>query len=102
MAKTPTKTYEVDVSQQLRTSEEMAANLDAWLPEAPEDTAGTPGIARALGAIASAKGKTQVAADAGVNRESLYRALSENSNPSFDTVLRVAHALELRPHAQAA
>lgn len=94
-----TKTVEYDVAQQLRTSEEMAAYLDAWLAEAPDDAAG---IARALGDIARAKGMAQVARDAGLSRESLYRALSENGNPSFSTVLKVARALGLRLHAEAA
>lgn len=70
-----TNTVAYDVSEQLRTPEEMAAYLDAWLEEAPEDAAG---IARALGDIARAKGMTQVARDAGLSRESLYKALSEN------------------------
>jgi len=94
---TTTKTLEYDVSEQLRTPEEMAAYLDAWFIEAPEDAAG---IARALGDIARAKGMTQVARDAGLSRESLYKALSENGNPSFATILKVAHALGLRLHAQ--
>ncbi|MBX3661350.1 MAG: putative addiction module antidote protein [Burkholderiales bacterium] len=88
-----------DVAAQLRTPEEMAAYLDAWLDEAPEDSAG---IARALGDIARAKGMTQVAREAGLSRESLYRALSENGNPSFDTVLRVARALGVKLHAEVA
>ena len=105
MPKTPqkvsakTKTVVYDVAEQLRTPEEMAAYLDAWLDEAPEDAAG---IARALGDIARAQGMTQVARDAGLSRESLYRALSENGNPSFATILKVARALGLRLHAAAA
>jgi probable addiction module antidote protein len=87
-----------DVAEHLRTPEEMAAYLDAWLEEAPEDVAG---IARALGDIARAKGMSQVAKDAGLSRESLYRALSSEGNPSFATVLKVAKALGLRLHAQA-
>lgn len=51
-----------DVAEHLRTPEEMAAYLDAWLEEAPEDAAG---IARALGDIARAKGMAQVAKAAG-------------------------------------
>src|SRR5258706_3850059 len=94
-----TKTIEYDVSEQLRTSEEMAAYLDAWLEEAPDDAAG---IARALGDIARAKGMTQVARDAGLSRESLYKALGENGNPSFATVLKVVRALGVKLHAQAA
>ncbi len=53
-----TKTVPYDVSEQLRTPEEMAAYLDAWLSEAPDNAAG---IARALGDIARAKGMSQVA-----------------------------------------
>jgi probable addiction module antidote protein len=94
-----TKTTRYDVATQLRTAEEMAAYLDAWLAEAPDDTAG---IARALGDIARAKGMSQIARDTGLSRESLYKALSENGNPSFETVLKVARALGLRLHAGAA
>lgn len=94
-----TKTVAYDVAEQLRTPEEMAAYLDAWLEEAPDDAAG---IARALGDIARAKGMSQVARDAGLSRESLYKALSENGNPSFATVLKVVRAMGMKLHAQAA
>jgi probable addiction module antidote protein len=104
MAKTPkkspgkVKTVAYDVAEQLRSPKEMAAYLDAWLTEAPDDIAG---IARALGDIARARGMSQVARDAGLSRESLYKALSENGNPSFATVLKVAKALGVRLHAEA-
>ena len=88
-----------DVAEHLRTPEEMAAYLDAWLEEAPDDAAG---IAKALGDIARAKGMSQVAKDAGLSRESLYRALSADGNPSFATVLKVARALGVKLHAEAA
>ena len=94
-----TKTSQYDVAEHLRTPEEMAAYLDAWLEEAPDDASG---IARALGDIARAKGMTQVAKDAGLSRESLYRALSADGNPSFATVLKVARALGVKLHAEAA
>lgn len=93
------RTSKYDVAEHLRTPEEMAAYLDAWLEEAPDDVAG---IARALGDIARAKGMSQVAKEAGLSRESLYRALSEGGNPSFATVLKVARALGVRLHAQPA
>ncbi len=96
---TATKTLAYDVAEQLRTPEEMAAYLDAWLMEAPDDIGG---IARALGDIARAKGMAQVAKEAGLSRESLYKALSENGNPSFATVLKVTKALCLQLHAGAA
>src|SRR4051812_18803867 len=94
-----TKTVVYDVAEQLRTPEEMAAYLDAWLTDAPDDAAG---IARALGDIARAKGMSQVARDAGLSRESLYKALGENGNPSFATVLKVARALGVKLHAEPA
>lgn len=87
-----------DIAEHLRTPQEMAAYLDAWMEEAPDDTAG---LARALGDIARAQGMTQVAKDAGLSRESLYRALSAEGNPSFATVAKVAKALGLRLHVQA-
>ena len=105
MAETPslrpnrTATVEYDVAQQLRTPEEMAAYLDAWLLEAPDDLAG---IARALGDIARARGMSEVAREAGLSRESLYRALSEDGNPSFATVLKVIRALGLVLRAEPA
>ena len=101
VAKKPAKikTTPYDVAEHLRTPEEMAAYLDAWFEEAPDDAAG---IARALGDIARAKGMTQVAKDAGLSRESLYRALSAEGNPSFATVLKVARALGVKLHAEAA
>ncbi len=94
-----TTTSSYDVAEHLRTPEEMAAYLDAWLEEAPDDAAG---IAKALGNIARAKGMTQVAKDAGLSRESLYRALGADGNPSFATVLKVAKALGVKLHASAA
>ena len=57
--------------------------------------------AKAFGDIAIAKGKTQVARDAGLSRESLYRALSGERNPNFDTILNVIIALGLKLHAEA-
>ena len=98
-ASSKTQTTPYDVTEHLRTPEEMAAYLDAWLQEAPDDVSG---IAKALGDIARAKGMTQVALDAGLSRESLYRALSADGNPSFATVLKVARALGVKFHAEPA
>ena len=55
----------------------------------------------ALGDVARARGMTQVAKDAGLGRESLYKALSPGAKPRFDTVLKVARALGVRLSAQA-
>ena len=88
MAKTKTKRY--DVAEHLRTPEEMALYLDACIEESDGDAAF---IAKALGDIARA---------AGLSRESLYKALSGERNPDFATVLKVARALGLKLHAEAA
>ncbi len=88
-----TRTTRYDVAEHLRSPEEMAAYLDAWFEEAPDDAAG---ITKALGNIARAKGMSQLARDTGLSRESLYRALSADGNPSFATVLKVAKALGIR------
>jgi probable addiction module antidote protein len=96
MRKTVTTRY--DVAEHLRTPEEMAAYLEACLEEADGDAAF---IAKALGDIARAKGMSQVARDAGLSRESLYKALSGDRSPGFDTILKVVEALGLRLHAGA-
>jgi len=97
MNKTKTKPY--DVAEYLHTPEEMAAYLEACIEEADGDAAF---IAKALGDIARARGMSQVARDAGLSRESLYKALSGERSPGFDTILKVVHALGLKLHAEAA
>ncbi|MEK8019769.1 MAG: addiction module antidote protein, partial [Candidatus Parabeggiatoa sp.] len=59
-------------------------------------------IAKALGDIARAKGMSQVADEAGISRESLYKALSGEKNPNFETILKIMGALGLRFHAEVA
>jgi probable addiction module antidote protein len=92
-----TKTSRYDVAEHLRTPEEMAAYLEACFEEANGDAAF---IAKALGDIARAKGMTQVARDAGLSREILYKALSSERSPGFDTILKVVAALGLKLHAE--
>ncbi len=75
-----------------------AGYLEACLEEADGDAAF---VAKALGDIARAKGMTQVARDSGLSRESLYKALSGERSPNFDTILKVVEALGLRLHATA-
>jgi len=93
-----TKTTRFDVAEHLRTPEEMAAYLEASLAEANGDAAF---VAKALGDIARAKGMAQVARDAGLSRESLYKALSGDRSPDFATILRVVAALGLSLHVSA-
>jgi probable addiction module antidote protein len=96
MSKTVTTRY--DIAEHLRTPEEMAAYLEACLEAADGDAAF---IAKALGDIARAKGMAQVAQDAGLSCESLYKALSGERSPDFDTILKVIGALGLKLHAEA-
>jgi probable addiction module antidote protein len=82
-----------DSAEHLKTTEDMALYLEACMDEAGDDAAF---IAKALGNIARAKGMTQLAQDTGLGRESLYKALSGEGNPSFATILKVLHALGLK------
>jgi probable addiction module antidote protein len=85
-----------DSAEYLKTEEDMALYLEACMEEAPDDAVF---IAAALGDIARAKGMTQLARETGLGRESLYKALSGEGNPSFATILKVSRALgiKLRP-----
>jgi len=89
------KTTPYDVAEHLRSPEEAAAYLDACLEEADTDPSF---IAKALGDVARAKGMSQVAKDTGFSRESLYKALSGERNPSFNTIFKVIKALDLKLH----
>jgi probable addiction module antidote protein len=81
----------------LRTTEEMAAYLDACIEEADGNAAF---IAKAFGDIARARGMSQIARDTGLSRESLYRSLDGEHIPSFDTILKVTKALGIHLHAE--
>lgn len=87
-----------DSAEHLKTDEDMALYLEACLEEAGDDAAF---IAKALGTIARAKGMSQLARDTGLGRESLYKALSGEGNPSFATILKVMHALGIKLRAEA-
>jgi probable addiction module antidote protein len=89
-----------DTVEYLKTEEDMVMYLEACMEEAGDDPSF---IAAALGDIARARGMTQLARDTGLGRESLYKALSGEGNPSFGTILKVMRALgiELRPRAVA-
>ena len=85
-----------DPAEYLSTPSRIAAYLEAAFEE------GDPAlIATALGDIARAKGMTQLAAEAGVTREALYKALSPTGDPRLSTFLGVVKALgiKLTPHA---
>lgn len=88
-----------DSAEHLKTEEDMVMYLEACMEEAGDDAAF---IAKALGNIARAKGMTQLAKETGLGRESLYKALSGEGNPSFATILKVMHALGIKLHPESA
>jgi probable addiction module antidote protein len=97
MPKTLTTSY--DTAEYLKTDEEMALYLEACFEEAGDDAAF---IAKALGNIARARGMSQLARDTGLASEGLNKALTENGNPEFATVMKVIKALRLTLHVEAA
>lgn len=82
---------EFDASQFLDGDEAVAAYLNDILQA--KDSAL---LASALGDIARARGMTEIAREAGLTRESLYKALRPNAQPRFETVQRVCTALGVR------
>ena len=85
------KTRKWDASEHLDSDEMISAFIDAALED------GDPAlVAAAIGDVARAKGMTAIAREAGVSRESLYKALSTEGNPEFATVMKVLKALQLR------
>jgi probable addiction module antidote protein len=87
----PPRPYPRDRARDLGSDAAIAAYLETAL--ASDDPAV---IVRALGVAARARGMTRIAEQAGLSRESLYRALGENGKPRFGTVMRVAKALGVR------
>ena len=86
-----------DSASYLETPEDIALYLEA----AFED--GDPSVvAHALGIVARSKGMTEIARQAGVTREALYKALSETGDPRLTTLLGVMKALGLKLTAKAA
>ena len=92
MAKTKTKRW--DAADHLKSDADIIAYLEAALDDGDSGL-----VAAALGDIARAKGMTKVARQAGLGRESLYKALSAGGNPELGTILRVVRALGIKLHA---
>lgn len=82
-----------DSAEYLQDEESIAAYLAACFDEAGDDAAF---IAKALGHVARARSMSALARDTGLGRESLYKALSGQGNPSFATVLKVMRAMGLK------
>lgn len=89
--KAPLKLVPFDAARYLDDDEAIAEYMTAVLEADTPDL-----LILALGDIARAKGMTQVARDAGLGRESLYKALAPGAKPRFDTVMKVARALGVR------
>lgn len=89
------RTRPFDAAAYLDTPEAIEAYLQEAIQIATEDS--DPSfLAQALGTVARARGMSQIAKDAGLSRESLYKALGAEGNPEFGTVMRVLQALGLK------
>ncbi len=82
-----------DIADHLRTKEDVRYYLEAAAEEDPGDGSL---IRVALNDIARAQNMSNLAREAGMTREGLYKALSENGNPSFATVMRITRALGMQ------
>lgn len=82
-----------DSADYLESEEDIAAYLDAVMAEGSDDPVY---ITHALGVVARARNFSKLARDTGMSREGLYKALSEEGNPTFATVAKIAQALGLR------
>ena len=82
-----------DATEHLRTKEDVRLYLEACAEEDPGDGSL---IRAALNDIARAQNMSLLARDVGMSREGLYKALSENGNPSFATVMRITRALGMQ------
>jgi probable addiction module antidote protein len=88
MKKGTITTHLWDAATHLETEEDITLYLDAALQE--KDPAL---ISAVLGDIARAKGMAQIAEKTGLGRTSLYKALSPDGHPKFETILKVVNAL---------
>jgi probable addiction module antidote protein len=82
---------EFDAADYLSSDSEIAAYLTSVLEDDDPSL-----LAAALGDIAKARGMTQIARDADIAREALYKALRRGSEPRFETIRKVCSALGLR------
>lgn len=84
------KTTAFDPADYLTSEEDVIAYLNTWFEDgSPKE------IARALGDVARSQGMSEIARKAGLGRQALYNALSENGNPTLETLTAVLKALGL-------
>jgi probable addiction module antidote protein len=91
------RTTRFDAAGYLDSEERQAAYITAALETGDADF-----VRDALGLIARARGMGAIAKNAGLNRESLYKALGETGNPEFSTVMRIMRAMGLTLSARPA
>jgi len=84
----PVKTTAWDPAKYLQSEEEITVYLNEVF-----STNDTQLIISAIGDVARARGMAKVAEDADCGRESLYKSLSQNGNPSFETIIKVMLSL---------
>ena len=94
-AKTKTRLIPFDAARYLDSDEAIAEYMSVVLESNDPDL-----LLQALSDVARAKGMAQVAKDAGLGRESLYKALAPGAKPRFDTIMKVARALGVKFTAQ--
>ena len=92
-----TKTTRFDAADYLDSEERQVAYITAALETGDADF-----VRDALGLVARARGMTEIAKSAGLNRESLYKALGKSGHPEFSTVMRIVRALGLTLSARPA
>jgi probable addiction module antidote protein len=91
------KTRRFDAADYLNSEERQAAYIAMAL-----ESGDAAFVRDALGIVARARGMAQIAKGAGLNRESLYKALGDTGNPEFSTVMRIVRALGLTLSARPA
>lgn len=96
-AKAKMKLVPFDMAAHLDSPEAIAEYLTQVLADGDADE-----CVRALGHVAKARGMAQIAADAGLGRESLYKALAPGAKPRYDTIMRLVKALGVRLTAEVA
>lgn len=85
------KTTPFDPADYLSSEADIVDYLKIWMEDgSPQE------IARAIGDVARSKGMSEIAKATGLGRQALYAALSENGNPTLETLTAVLHALGLQ------
>ncbi len=90
-----TKITKFDAADYLDSEETIAAYINAAMEEDDPDI-----LLAAIADVAKARGMSRLAKDAGLGRESLYKALAPGAKPRYDTILKVLSALGVSLHAK--